>query len=88
MGGPSSQAVRTAAQAAAEDYTRNAHKIGNAITRSGLYAALRQPGVTRVRLTAPVQPTGDNDILIQPAALGAAWCTGVIVTLNDERGSP
>ena len=88
MGGPSSLTVRAAAQAAAEDYTRKAHQIGNAITRSGLYAALRQPGVTRVTLTSPLQPAGDNDILIQPAALGAAWCMSVTVTLGDERGSP
>lgn len=87
MGGPSGQAVRAAAQAAAEAYTRNAHKIGNAITRSGLYAALRQPGVTRVTLTSPLQPAGDSDILIQPAELGAAWCAGVTVIDGNERGA-
>lgn len=88
LGGPSSEAVRAAAQAAAERYARDAHQIGNAVTRSGLYAALRQPGVTRVTLITPTQPAGDSDILVQPTALGAAWCAGVIVRLADKRVSP
>ncbi|WP_300754998.1 baseplate J/gp47 family protein [Janthinobacterium sp.] len=85
LGGPSSEAVRAAAQAAAERYVRDAHQIGNSITRSGLYAALRQPGVTRVTLITPAQPASDSDILVQPAALGAAWCASVIVRLADKR---
>lgn len=88
MGGPSDQAVRAAAQLATDKYTREAHKIGNAITRSGLYAALRQPGVKRVTLVTPVQPAGDSDILIQPPALGAAWCASVVVTLSNDRAAP
>lgn len=85
LSGPSGQTVRAAAQSAAERYAESAHRIGNAITRSGLYAALRQPGVTRVTLIAPMQPSGDSDILIQPPELGAAWCTGVTVTLSENR---
>lgn len=88
LGGPSAEAVRAAAQAAAERYARDAHQIGNAVTRSGLYAALRQPGVTRVTLITPAQPAGDSDILVQPTALGAAWCASVIVRLADKRVAP
>ena len=88
LGGPSAEAVRAAAQEAAERYVRDAHQIGNAVTRSGLYAALRQPGVTRVTLITPAQPAGDSDILVQPAELGAAWCVSVIVRLADKRVAP
>ena len=88
LAGPSGEAVRAAAQAAAESYVREAHQISNAVTRSGLYAALRQPGVTRVTLITPAQPAGDSDILVQPAVLGAAWCTSVIVRLADKRMVP
>lgn len=88
LGGPSGEAVRAAAQAATERYVRDAHQIGNAVTRSGLYAALRQPGVTRVTLITPAQPAGDSDILVQPATLGAAWCASVIVRLAEKRVAP
>lgn len=83
LSGPSGQAVRAAAQSAAEFYVESAHRIDNAITRSGLYAALRQNGVTRVTLLEPPQPSNDTDVLIQPGILGAAWCTGVTVNLSE-----
>lgn len=51
--GPSSDTVLQAAQAAVEDYVANHKKIGYDITRSGLFAALHQPGVQNVVLTNP-----------------------------------
>ncbi len=87
LSGPSNEAVRAAAQSAAEQYVDSAHKIDGAITRSGLYAALRQAGVTRVTLIAPAQPYSDTDILIQPDALGAAWCASVTVRLSEDNNA-
>jgi phage-related baseplate assembly protein len=65
--------ILAAAQAAAQSYAAKQHRLGRAIARSGLFAALHQPGVASVALTTPA------------ADLAAAWdrayyCTGVTVT--------
>ncbi|MEJ6008677.1 baseplate assembly protein [Novosphingobium aquae] len=52
--GPDAEVVRAAAEAAAAAYAAAVHRIGYDVTLSGLYAALHQPGVQKVNLTAPV----------------------------------
>lgn len=51
--GPEAAVVRENAQAAAEAYTQEQHRIGAQVTLSGVYAALHQPGVQRVELLSP-----------------------------------
>ncbi len=51
--GPEAAVVRENAQAAAEAYTQEQHRIGEQVTLSGVYAALHQPGVQRVELISP-----------------------------------
>jgi phage-related baseplate assembly protein len=51
--GPEASVVKTNAQAAAEMYTQEQHRIGAQVTLSGVYAALHQPGVQRVELLSP-----------------------------------
>jgi phage-related baseplate assembly protein len=72
--GPDPAIVLAAAQAALDAYLAAVKKIGHDITRSGLFAALHQPGVQRVHLTSPAA-----DITID--ALSAGHC--VAITLTD-----
>jgi phage-related baseplate assembly protein len=65
--------VMAAAQAAAEAYAAEMNKLGRDITLSGIYAALHQPGVQKVNLTAPLA-----DIVNQWNQ--APRCTAVTVT--------
>ena len=51
--GPDAATVRAAAAAATTAYAASVHRLGYDVTLSGLYAALHQPGVQRVALTAP-----------------------------------
>lgn len=51
--GPDSAVVMAAAQASAENFAANSHRLGVDITISGLYAALHLAGVQRVELTEP-----------------------------------
>lgn len=67
--------VLAAAQAAAEAYAAEQHRLGRDITRSGLFAALHQEGVQNVSLTAPA-----SDIVI-------AWdeapnCVGISLEIE------
>lgn len=52
--GPSSGPVLDAAMAAARAYAASVRRLGYDATLSGLYAALHQPGVQRVKLLAPL----------------------------------
>lgn len=72
--GPDSNIVRQAALDAITAYTQGQHKIGYDITLSGVYAALHQPGVQRVNLTAP---SGNLTI----SAGQAPYCTGITLTV-------
>lgn len=72
--GPDSAVVKTAAQAAAEDYVLEQRKIGRPSTRSGLFAALHQPGVRNVNL---IQPAEDVEVTDTQVAV----CTGVSVEI-------
>ena len=62
-----------AAQAALADYLDSVRKVGHDITRSGIFAALHQPGVQRVQLTAPAA-----DVIID--TLSAGYCTAITLT--------
>lgn len=72
--GPDAGVIRQAAETAARAYVDAHHRLGHDIPLSGLYAALHQPGVQRVALTAPAA-----DLAL--AAHQAGWCTALTVTL-------
>lgn len=71
--GPSSATVLAASTAALNAYIENQRKIGFDVTRSGLFAALHQPGVQNVTLTAPAA-----DVVIGNHQ--AAYCTAITLT--------
>lgn len=68
--GPDSAVVLAAAQAAATAYAAAQHRIGRDVTISGLHAALHQPGVQRVVLTAPATA-------LTIGSAQASWCTAI-----------
>ncbi|MBF9235589.1 baseplate assembly protein [Microvirga alba] len=67
--------VLAAAQAAAEAYAAEQHRLGRDITRSGVFAALHQPGVQNVTLTSPAAD-------IVNTWNQAPWCTSIAVTIG------
>lgn len=71
--GPSSATVLAAATAALNAYISSQRKIGFDITRSGIFAALHQPGVQNVTLTTPAA-----DVVI--ANHEAGYCTAITLT--------
>lgn len=71
--GPDSQVVLAEAQAAAEAYAEQQHRLGLDVTLSGVYAALHRPGVQRVELANPTAT-----ITIAPDQ--ASYCTGIALT--------
>jgi phage-related baseplate assembly protein len=71
--GPDSAVVLAAAQAAATAYAAAQHRLGRDVTRSGLFAALHQPGVQRVELAAPAAS-------LTIGSAQASWCTGITLT--------
>ncbi|MBX9761561.1 MAG: baseplate J/gp47 family protein [Pseudomonadaceae bacterium] len=75
--GPDSAVVRDAAQAAAEAYAAAQHAMRRDVTLSGLYAALHQPGVQRVELSAPAANLviGDGE---------ASYCTAITLTVAGQ----
>lgn len=75
--GPDMALVRDAAEAAVRKYVEEHHRLGHDITRSGLFAALHQPGVQKVTLTAPAA-----DVVI--ADSHAAYCNAVSVIAGDN----
>lgn len=72
--GPDRAVIMATAQAAIEAYTESQHRLGLDVTLSGIYAALHQPGVQRVELTAPAA-----SLVIDRQS--AAYCTAI--TLSD-----
>lgn len=73
--GPDAAVVRQRAEDAALAYADACHAMGRDVTLSGLHAALHQPGVQNVVLTAPAA-----DVDITP--LQASWLTGIDVTVG------
>lgn len=67
--------VLAAATAAAQAYAAEQHRIGRDITRSGIFAALHQPGVQNVAITSPAAD-------IVNAWNQAPSCTGITVTIG------
>ncbi len=70
--GPDPSVVLAEAKAQASAYTSNRHRLGDAVTFSGIYAALHQPGVKKVILTSPAA-----DIIAQGHQ--APYCTNITV---------
>lgn len=79
--GPAASVVRDAAERAVWAYVRaeqdDGRTLGRAITMSALYAALHQPGVSRVDLRSPAD-TLDLD------RTEAAYCTAVTVRVEQH----
>lgn len=73
--GPDAGVVRQACIDACQQYVTEHHKLGHDITRSGLFAALHQPGVQNVILNSPAQ-----DLVI--GSDQAAYCTGMNVVIG------
>lgn len=73
--GTSQQQALAAATAAIAAYTEDMHRLGRDITRSGIFAALHQPGVHNVTLTTPAA-----DIVVQWNQ--APFCTATNVTVS------
>lgn len=71
--GPDTGPVLATALAAVETYVADCHRLGRAVRRSGLFAALHQAGVERVTLSAPAAD-------IEPTTAQAAWCSDIAVT--------
>lgn len=67
--------VLAAATAAVQAYAAAQHRLGYDITRSGIFAALHQPGVQNVTITSPAAD-------IVNAWNKAPYCTGVNVTIG------
>ena len=72
--GPDPIVVRDAAISAVTAYAEAQRRIGYDVTISGIYAALHQPGVQRVNLTAPTAnlTIGEGE---------ASYCTAITVTV-------
>lgn len=73
--GPDAAVVEAAARAALAAYLSQIHRLGHDVARSGIMAALHQPGVQRVELLAP----GD-DIVI-------AWHEAAFASAVNISGS-
>ncbi|MGN7911743.1 baseplate assembly protein [Enterobacter sp. 22466] len=71
--GPDVQTVLDNAIDTLRSYTQLAHRINALVPVSAIYAALQQPGVSRVRL---INPAAD----IEAAAGQAPWCSAINVT--------
>ncbi|HEJ6164799.1 TPA: baseplate J/gp47 family protein [Pseudomonas aeruginosa] len=75
--GPDMALVRDAAEAAVRKYVDEHHRLGHDIVRSGLFAALHQPGVQNVTLTSPAA-----DVVIDDSH--AAYCTAISVVAGGN----
>jgi phage-related baseplate assembly protein len=70
--GPDTATVLDLARAAVEAYVADCYRIGRAVRRSGLFAALHQTGVEHVTLTSPAAD-------IEPTTAQAAWCSDISI---------
>ncbi|AMQ58845.1 baseplate J/gp47 family protein [Klebsiella aerogenes] len=75
--GPDAQTVLQNAIRVVTSYTELSHRIRMLVSLDAFYAALRQAGVVRVRLSSPVAD-------IEPEAGKAPWCTAINVTRKQE----
>ncbi|MGV1177133.1 baseplate assembly protein [Enterobacter roggenkampii] len=77
--GPDAQTVLEHAISTLTSYTRLSHRINGLVPLSAIYAALQQPGVTRVRLISPVAD-------LEAVAGQAPWCSAINVTRKGGSG--
>lgn len=77
--GPDPTVVQSASIAAVTAYAEEQRRIGYDVTLSGIYAALHQPGVQRVNLTAPMANLTITDG-------EASYCTAITVTVAGATG--
>ncbi|ENT6819710.1 MULTISPECIES: baseplate assembly protein [Enterobacter] len=77
--GPDAQTVLEHAISTLTSYARLSHRINGLVPLSAIYAALQQPGVTRVRLISPVAD-------LEAAAGQAPWCSAINVTRKGGSG--
>ncbi|WP_366656629.1 baseplate J/gp47 family protein [Fodinicurvata sp. EGI_FJ10296] len=74
--GPDAEVVRAEADKRLRTYVAARHRLGDPVTRSGLFAALSPPGVQLVTLDSPADH-------ILPTAHEAAWCEAITITLEE-----
>ena len=72
--GPDPAPILAAAQSALAQYIESVRRIGRDVSRSGIFAALHQPGVQRVALSSP-----SADVVISETKV--SHCTGITLTL-------
>lgn len=77
--GPDAQTVLENAINVATSYVALSHRIHALVPLSGIYAALQQPGVVRVKLVSPTA-----DLESEPGK--APWCEAINVTRSKETG--
>ncbi|MEG5498252.1 baseplate assembly protein [Enterobacter bugandensis] len=77
--GPDAQTVLEHAISTLTSYTLLSHRINGLVPLSAIYAALQQPGVSRVRLISPVAD-------LEAAAGQAPWCSAINVTRKGGSG--
>lgn len=75
--GPDSALVIDDARAQLQQYVDKTHRLGYDVSVSGIYAALHQPGVQRVELTAPAA-----DLTI--GARQAGYCTDINLSFGGR----
>lgn len=75
--GPDSGIILKSAIQKLEEYVKTVHSFGDGAAISGIYAALQQPGVTRVRLITPT-------IDVQNSMGQVAFCTSIKVTVKGD----
>ncbi|HFE3524461.1 baseplate assembly protein [Enterobacter hormaechei] len=77
--GPDAQTVLENAISTLTSYTLLSHRINGLVPLSAIYAALQQPGVSRVRLISPVAD-------LEATAGQAPWCNAINVTRKGGSG--
>ncbi|WP_368525054.1 baseplate assembly protein [Enterobacter asburiae] len=77
--GPDAQTVLEHAISTLTSYTLLSHRINGLVPLSAIYAALQQPGVSRVRMISPVAD-------LEAAAGQALWCSAIDVTRKGGSG--
>lgn len=76
--GPDPSIVVQEAEAALVAYLDSCRRVGRAVRRSGIFAALHRPGVGKVVLSTPAAD-------IEPSTFQSAYCTGFTVTATTSE---
>lgn len=75
---PESEPVKAAAETRLQHYAEKQHRLGRAIRRSAIFAALHTEGVQQVILTSPAA-----DMVLDKTQ--AAYCTRITLTVKESR---